>query len=144
MRPLIATQIGKTRVYGLLSFVLQMTSRREANRELSHPAFLATLQQLFPELESLPHADTLNRLLSELKVAHLEQAHVALLQRLIRNKKFRRYLIAQCYPIAIDGTRDTGALGPVVGGGRVGTTSGDGRRRIGAAVRLCAGSESGA
>ena len=131
-------------LYGLLSFVLQMTSRREANRELSHPAFLATLQQLFPELESLPHADTLNRLLSELDVAHLEQAHVALLQRLIRNKKFRRYLIAQCYPIAIDGTRDTGALGPVVGGGRVGTTSGDGRRRIGAAVRLGAGSEWGA
>ena len=50
-------------LYGLLSFVLQMTSRREANRELSRPAFLATLQQLFPELESLPHADTLNRLL---------------------------------------------------------------------------------
>ena len=57
--------------------MLQMTSRREANRELSRPAFLATLQQLFPELESLPHADTLNRLLSELEVAHLEQAQVA-------------------------------------------------------------------
>jgi hypothetical protein len=43
--------------------------------------------------------------LRELEVAHLEQAHVALLGRLIRNKKFRRYLIAQCYPIAIDGTQ---------------------------------------
>ena len=92
--------------------MLQMTSRREANRELSRPAFLATLQQLFPELESLPHADTLNRLLSELDVAHLEQAHVALLQRLIRNKKFRRYLIAQCYPIAIDGTQKLVRSGP--------------------------------
>jgi hypothetical protein len=40
---------------------------------------------------------------SELDVSQLEHAHVALLQRLIRNKKFRRYLIAQCYPIAIDG-----------------------------------------
>jgi hypothetical protein len=46
-------------LYGLLSFVLQMASRREANRELNRPAFLATLQGLFPELESLPHADTL-------------------------------------------------------------------------------------
>jgi hypothetical protein len=45
-------------LYGLLSFVLQMASRREANRELSRPAFLATLQALFPELEPLPHADT--------------------------------------------------------------------------------------
>lgn len=48
-------------LYGLLSFVLQMASRREASRELSRPAFTPTLQGLFPELESLPHADTLHR-----------------------------------------------------------------------------------
>src|SRR5919106_5584075 len=90
-------------LYGLLSFVFQMASRREANRELSRPAFLATLQALFPELESLPHADTLHRLLQEIEVQALEETHVELLRRWIRNKKFRRYLIAQCYPIAIDG-----------------------------------------
>jgi hypothetical protein len=49
------------RLYGLLSFGLQMTSRREANREWSRPAFGATLPELFPELETLPHADTLHR-----------------------------------------------------------------------------------
>ena len=82
-----------------------MASRREANRELSRPGFLDTLQELFPELESLPHADTLNRLLSQIEVSQLEHAHVGLLRRLIRNKKFRRYLISQCYPVAIDGTQ---------------------------------------
>ena len=92
-------------LYGLLSFVLQMASRREANRELSRPAFLATLQALFPELESLPHADTLHRLLQEIEVQALEETHVELLRRWIRNKKFRRYLVSQCYPIAIDGTQ---------------------------------------
>lgn len=92
-------------LYGLLSFVLQMASRREANRELSRPAFLATLQALFPELESLPHADTLHRLLQEIEVQALEEAHVGLLRHWIRNKKFRRSLISQCYPIAIDGTQ---------------------------------------
>jgi hypothetical protein len=92
-------------LYGLLSFVLQMASRREANRELSRPAFLATLQALFPELESLPHADTLHRLLQAIDVQFLEETHVGLLRRWIRNKKFRRYLISQCYPIAIDGTQ---------------------------------------
>ena len=50
-------------LYGLLSFVFQMASRRQANQELSRPAFLATLQELFPELETLPHADTLHRVL---------------------------------------------------------------------------------
>ena len=93
-------------LYGLLSFVFQMASRREANRELSRPAFLATWQSLFPELATLPHADTLNRLLADIDVVHLEEAQVALVRRLIRNKKFRRYLIAQCYPIAIDGTQE--------------------------------------
>ena len=92
-------------LYGLLSFVFQMASRREANRTLSRPAFLATLQGLFPELESLPHADTLHRVLCQRDVAQLEQAHVEVLRRLIRNKKFRRYLINHCYPIAIDGTQ---------------------------------------
>ena len=92
-------------LYGLLSFVLQMASRREANRELSRPAFTPTLQALFPELESLPHADTLHRLLQAIEVQALEEMHVELLRRWIRNKKFRRYLISQCYPIAIDGTQ---------------------------------------
>lgn len=101
----VTHQLTVVLLYGLLSFVFQMTSRREANRELSRPAFLATLQGLFPELETLPHADTLHRVLQQLDIAGLEQAHVALLRRLIRQKKFRRYLIEQCYPIAIDGTQ---------------------------------------
>jgi len=58
-----------------------------------------------PELDSMPHADTLFRLLRDIDVDHLEAAHVALIQRLIRGKKFRRYLINNCYPIAIDGTQ---------------------------------------
>ena len=92
-------------LYGLLSFVLQMASRREANRTLSRPAFVATLQAFFPELESLPHADTLNRLLARIEVQALEVAQVEVIRRLIRNKKFRRYLVEQCYPMAIDGTQ---------------------------------------
>src|SRR5919108_3267255 len=103
-------------LYGLFSFVFQMASRREANRELSRPAFLATLQELFPELESLPHADTLHRLLQEIEVQTLEETHVELLRRWIRNKKFRRYLIAQCYPIAIDGTQKLVRCGQWQGG----------------------------
>ena len=84
---------------GLLSFVFQMGSRREANRELSRPAFLETLKELFPELESLPHGDTINRLLERIDVKELEQAHLDLLRRFIGNKKFRRFLVDKCYSI---------------------------------------------
>jgi hypothetical protein len=60
---------------------------------------------LFPEIDTLPHADTLYRLLRDIDLAHLEQAHVDLVKRLIRGKRFRRYLINHCYPIAIDGSQ---------------------------------------
>ena len=54
-------QLTVVLLYGLLSFVFQMTSRRQANQELSRPAFLATLQQLFPELETLPQSAAASR-----------------------------------------------------------------------------------
>jgi len=94
-------------LFGILSFVFQMGSRREANRKMSLPTFLANLQLLVPALavESFPHQDTLCRLLTDMDVAEIEQAHVELIERLIRKKKFRRYLIEGRYPIAIDGTQ---------------------------------------
>lgn len=92
-------------LYGLLMFVFQFSSRRETNREISRPQFMTTLQLLFPEIDALPHADTLFRLLRDIDLEHLEQAHVDLVKRLIRGKSFRRYLIDRCYPIAIDGSQ---------------------------------------
>ena len=92
-------------IYGILCFAFQMSSRREANRKMTRPVFEANLRRLFPDLEELPHQDTLARLLARIDVAEIEQAHLDLIRQLIRRKKFRRYLIAGCYPIAIDGTQ---------------------------------------
>jgi hypothetical protein len=92
-------------IYGILCFVFQMSSRREANREMTRPMFWENLKVIFPELESLPHHDTLKRLLSKIEVNKIESIHVALIRKMIRNKKFLRYLIDNCYPIAIDGTQ---------------------------------------
>ena len=72
---------------------------------MSRPVFLETLQSLFPELETLPHADTLHRLLERIDVQKIEEAHVDLIRNLIRKKKFCQFLISKCYPIAIDGTQ---------------------------------------
>jgi len=92
-------------IYGLLTFVFQMASRREANRKMTRPMFLQNLRLLFPEVETLPHHDTLNRLLSDIDVEQIQQALIELVQHFIRQKKFCRYLVANCYPIAIDGTQ---------------------------------------
>jgi len=92
-------------IYGILVFVFQYASRRAANGEITRPMFEQNLRVLFPELENLPHADTLFRLLCRIDVGQIEQAHIALVNHLIRNKKFSRYLINNCYPIAIDGSQ---------------------------------------
>lgn len=92
-------------IYGLLSFVFQMASRREANRQMTLPMFLENLKLLFPELETLPHHDTLNRLLARIEVDQIETALIERIQHFIRKKKFYRYLIGRLYPIAVDGTQ---------------------------------------
>ena len=92
-------------LYGLLMFVLQMSSRREANRELTRPQFVENLKTLFPELETLPHGDTVNRVLAEIDVEKIQQTHIELVKKLIKNKKFKRYMTGYRYMIAIDGTQ---------------------------------------
>lgn len=93
--------------YGVLMFVFQMSSRREANQKMTRPMFMDNLRLFFPEIEDLPHHDTLNRLLEGIgeDVSEIESALLDLMERLIRKKKFRRYLIDNSYPIAIDGSQ---------------------------------------
>lgn len=103
---LISHTLETLLLYGVLSFVLQMASRRKANEQLTTPAMVEQLKRIFPELETIPHHDSVNRLLARIDVQQLEQVTVELVRYLIRNKKFRRQqLIGGCYPIAIDGTQ---------------------------------------
>ena len=92
-------------VYGILMFVLQTGSRRKSNEKLSAPAMKGALMQLFPDLQSMPHHDTLYRLLARIEPEGIEAAQVALIRELIRDKKFSDHLIEHCYLIAIDGTQ---------------------------------------
>lgn len=53
-------------LYGLLMFVFRFSSRREVNREMTRPLFEQNLKYFFPELETLPHSDTLFRVLKKI------------------------------------------------------------------------------
>ena len=59
-------------LYGTLVFVLHYSSRRQANSRITHPMIKQNLRRLFPELESMPHADTLFRLLQRIDVNDIE------------------------------------------------------------------------
>ena len=56
-------------IYGILCFAFQMAARREATREMTRPMFMANLCRLFPELEELPHHDTLARILDRISMS---------------------------------------------------------------------------
>lgn len=92
-------------IYGVLLFVYQTGSRREANKQLSKPIFWSNVKAMFPEFESMPHADTLARLLEKIKVEEIQDCLVELLQELMRRKKFKNHLINKRYLIAVDGTQ---------------------------------------
>lgn len=92
-------------ILGVMSFILQMSSSREATREMSRPMFWENLKSLIPELEEIPHHDTLKRALSAIDVAEIESLQLELIRKWIRNKKFSRYLVNGCYPVAVDGTQ---------------------------------------
>jgi len=93
-------------LYGILTFVFQMSSRRQANEKMTNPMFFQNLKLLFPELESIPHNDTLMRLLARIDdINEIENAQIELVKSLIKKKKFKQYLINGRYPVAIDGTQ---------------------------------------
>ena len=73
--------------YGLLSFIFQFASRREANVELSKPQFYETLLKLFPEFDSIHHVDTLYRFLKEIDSVEIEMISIALFRKLIKSKQ---------------------------------------------------------
>ena len=89
-------------IFGLLAFVFRLSSRREINRELTGAAINHHMRKIFPEFDSIPHADTLARLLEKINVNIIEDAHIALIKQLISGKKFRKLLINGCIPITID------------------------------------------
>jgi hypothetical protein len=80
-------------LYGLLMFVFQFSSRREVNREMSRPLFEKNLKAFFPELETLPHSDTLFRVLKTINIEQLEGIQIDGSQKLARKDLFTEQLL---------------------------------------------------
>jgi len=92
-------------IFGLFAFIFRLTSRREMNRELTGALIHEHMKKIFPEIETIPHADTLARLLENINPQDIESAHIHFIKDLIKKKKFRRLLINTCLPITVDGTQ---------------------------------------
>jgi hypothetical protein len=47
---------------------------QQSNRTMTKPQFIENLRLMFPELESIPHHDTINRLLTDIEAVDIEAA----------------------------------------------------------------------
>ena len=92
-------------LFGILHFVYQMKSRRDANRKMTGAEFSDKLKTFFPDFDSVPHADTLARLLSRINPSEIESAHINLINKLLKNKVFKKRILDGYLTIAIDGTQ---------------------------------------
>ena len=74
-------------IFGLFAFIFRLSSRREMNRELCGAMIFEQMKRIFPELDSIPHADTLVRLLERMDSKKIEEIHISLINDLIKKKK---------------------------------------------------------
>jgi len=78
-------------LYGILMFLSQTESRRAANREMGGSKLAGLMEELAPGYVSMPHADTLGRLLEGLDDAEkLEERYSAVLSGFVKSEAFRR------------------------------------------------------
>lgn len=77
-------------LYGLLMFCSHMTSCRSANRELSGEETFENLQDVLPELQTMPHADTLKRFLCAVDEKEIQAQYEEMLREFIRSNTMRK------------------------------------------------------
>ena len=74
-------------LYGILMFAFNMTSRKEANREMNKAIFFKNIKMVFPEIKELPHADTLERILEKIDINKIEETLTETIRQMIREKR---------------------------------------------------------
>jgi hypothetical protein len=76
-------------LYGILMFLSRTPSRRAANRELGGSKAAGIMEWLFGEFETLPHADTLARLLGDVQDNYLEEQYEELIRTFVKSDALR-------------------------------------------------------
>jgi len=91
-------------LYGIVMFLSHTSSRRAANREIGGSKVDELMREMMPEYVSMPHADTLARLLEDIDENALENRYEELLKAFIKSEKFREMNPGRILA-AVDGTQ---------------------------------------
>ena len=91
-------------LYGILAFLCHTSSRRAANREVGGSLLYELMGKLVPNFKSIPHADTLARLLEGIDANELETKYEGFVEGFIKSSLFNN-LNPGRFLIAVDGTQ---------------------------------------
>jgi hypothetical protein len=91
-------------LFGIIMFLTHSTSRRAANREIADDSLLDVVGLFLPSAKSMPHADTLARLLSGIDAACLEGHYCELIKSFISSDQFKELNPGRLV-VACDGTQ---------------------------------------
>jgi len=75
-------------LYGILMFLFHIPSRRAANRSLGGSQAADLIREYVPNFTSMPHADTLERLLQRIEGDELEKQYEKLLKEFLKSDTF--------------------------------------------------------
>jgi hypothetical protein len=92
-------------MHALLLFVFKFGARKAIHKELAKPYFHENMKELFPEFDSSPHSSTVARALERIDPVNIEAIHIDMIKKLIKSKKFIRFLIQGNTPVSIDGVQ---------------------------------------
>jgi hypothetical protein len=92
--------------HAVLMFSFGIGSRRRSNRELASRDAFDTLSAVFPELTSMPHADTVANMLERVDPDALQGQYAKMLGKMAAGAEFRdRYAEGGRLTVAIDGSQ---------------------------------------
>jgi hypothetical protein len=91
-------------LYGILTFLCHTSSRRAANREVGGSQLYELMEKLVPNFQSIPHADTLARLLERIDANELETKYEGFIEGFIKSSQCSK-LNPGRFLVAIDGTQ---------------------------------------
>ena len=74
-------------VFGVLLFLTQWTSRREGNRQVTEPKSWTALQAAFPQLDSVPHMDTVANVLEKIPPGAVEAVLTDIIKDLLHHRR---------------------------------------------------------
>ena len=92
-------------LHAILMFAFHIESRRAANEELARMGAIGILQAVFPEMKTMPHADTVANMLEEINAEEIQDAYTKMLKEHVNSPGFRDKYADGPLLVVVDGSQ---------------------------------------